>query len=766
MALSNISDLLACDPSNIAIAEFVGNLWEPFGVRNAVLDLATGGQLDLGVVRERLPALLQRLRVDPETLNSTDDVVRVRATAQAFGADWRASPSPLLALTLLTAALEAARAHPTEHELALLAAYSAALLHGVSSGDALAPVVSAHISDICRVYNRAGAFDMSLRLAETSVLLVRQQLASSVAALPDLMDSLYDARTGQSDAAPPVGADARRRVAEKMLAFIDDEMAPALEARNAFFGRSSSDSVAREIRRSTLALQHRRLTQESAKAHSTIGWSSALACDWKALVEGFEALGDREGRINAVNAASAGLDGLLQVPSKKRSEGWSEEVRRLTEYVREGIEAAQSHEDRRSLLRRVAAAEIELQDADASEAALRRIEASLREELDGLDGQDDATRSYLLSGADDFLGLALRRAGPGDQLVRDLFELLRGYELPNVKPPASASLARLFVTRTGSLIQLLDEHESFFRGTSSHDLAVALQDLSSLIRSEIRDNQKTRKAPGTATAWREHVERLSGRVGVSAMAAARKSPDQLLIEADGLAVHVAVSGLFLNAWPDIRAIAATRLGHNVEAMALPGTKRTAVVNCFSPGEAWSRTLEGVGRTLGATACRVTTTDEFLAALQQEASLLIVGAHGSQDGVAGPLTLSVGGRAHPIEDLLSSHRFAKGVTVVAAVCYGAAGQGHFAGRWSSLPEILTTCGARWVIANRWPAWTEPATEADFVAFMKALEVGSVSDDVWTVPRATTEFMRALKNKGNDPRQWAGWTAWSAVDELRG
>lgn len=273
MALSSIADLLACDPSDIAIADFVGDQWEPFAVRNAVLDLAAGGQLDIGVVRKCLSALLQRLQVDPQALNSSDDVVRGRATAQAFGADWRVSPSPLLGLALLTSALDVAGAHPTDDEFVVLAAYSASLLQALSSGTALAPVISAHVSDICRVYNRAGAFGMSLRLAETSVLLVRQQLASSVAALPDLMDSLYDARAGQNDAVPPVGADARRRVAEKMLAFIEDEMSPALEARNVFFGRSQSEQVAREIRRSSLALQHRRLTGTSAER---LAWDQRL----------------------------------------------------------------------------------------------------------------------------------------------------------------------------------------------------------------------------------------------------------------------------------------------------------------------------------------------------------------------------------------------------------------------------------------------------------------------------------------------------------
>lgn len=249
------------------------------------------------------------------------------------------------------------------------------------------------------------------------------------------------------------------------------------------------------------------------------------------------------------------------------------------------------------------------------------------------------------------------------------------------------------------------------------------------------------------------------------MAAAQGSPERLLIEVDGLAVHVAVSGLFLQAWPDLRAIAATRLGHTAEASDLPTTKRTVIVNCFSPGEGWSKALGRARRRLGATICRVTTPDEFSAALQQEASLFILGAHGSQDGIAGPLTLAVGGKSYPTEELLGAHQFASGVTVLAAVCYGSSGQGHFAGRWSSLPEALTTCGARWVIANRWPAWTEPTTEADFFALLRELEDRSTSSDVWAVPSATTDFMKALKAKGNDPRQWAGWTAWSALDDLR-
>ena len=39
MALSSIANLLACDPSDIAIAEFVGKGWGPLEVRNEVLEI-------------------------------------------------------------------------------------------------------------------------------------------------------------------------------------------------------------------------------------------------------------------------------------------------------------------------------------------------------------------------------------------------------------------------------------------------------------------------------------------------------------------------------------------------------------------------------------------------------------------------------------------------------------------------------------------------------------------------------------------------------
>lgn len=189
-----------------------------------------------------------------------------------------------------------------------------------------------------------------------------------------------------------------------------------------------------------------------------------------------------------------------------------------------------------------------------------------------------------------------------------------------------------------------------------------------------------------------------------------------------------------------------------------------VLSGFTRDEPWDKTLQRLAAHLGVGIARFDSPEALRAALSAATSLVVVGGHGLQDGVAGALRIQIGGNLVPIEKAIADVRVPVGATVLCATCFAGSGLGPAVHGWRSMPECLLGAGARAVIANRWPAWSEAKTERDFFDYVPRLRDASVAPSAWAVPALTTAFMKQLRAKHNDPRQWAGWGAWVAPRDL--
>lgn len=154
--------------------------------------------------------------------------------------------------------------------------------------------------------------------------------------------------------------------------------------------------------------------------------------------------------------------------------------------------------------------------------------------------------------------------------------------------------------------------------------------------------------------------------------------------------------------------------------------------------------------------RCSDIDDLRAALDQEASLIVLGCHGAPQAADGKLRLSVGGNNVAATDLLGTVTL-KGATVLCAVCYAGTGPIFSRGGWESLVEMLLDAGARVVVGSRWPAWAEPQTVSAFRRLICELLANSTDPDVWQAGHALARFIGAVRSN-NDPRQWLGWAAW--------
>jgi hypothetical protein len=296
-------------------------------------------------------------------------------------------------------------------------------------------------------------------------------------------------------------------------------------------------------------------------------------------------------------------------------------------------------------------------------------------------------------------------------------------------------------------------------------LARTLFDVARRAQKDISECLAKKAAPVSAPEWGTLLSRLEGRTGLTRLGHDHAaSPRRVVVELDGLGVHVPIAGPLLDVWNGVEAIALTRLGFDRAPAALAGAPGVQVVSGFTRDEPWDMALQRLARHLGTKIERFDTPNALQALLKVAKSLVVVGAHGSQDGVAGALRIQIGARLIPIDEATGDAQLPVGATVLCATCFAGSGQGTANHGWRSMPECLLAAGARAVVANRWPAWTEATTEQEFFAYVARLRDASVAHSAWEVPTLTTAFVKQLRAKNSDPRQWAGWGAWLAPEAL--
>jgi hypothetical protein len=285
-------------------------------------------------------------------------------------------------------------------------------------------------------------------------------------------------------------------------------------------------------------------------------------------------------------------------------------------------------------------------------------------------------------------------------------------------------------------------------------------------QKDIRECVEKKAVPASATEWSDLLGRLEGRVGLTRLGRTHPTPPKrVVVELDGLGVHVPIAGPLLDVWDGVEAIALTRLGFAGAPSALARVASVRILSGFTRDEPWDLALQRAASHLGARITRFDTPEGLRSLLVHPDSLIVIGAHAHQDGVAGALSVQIGSTRVAVEEVFQGVQLPVGATVLCATCFSGSGQGLSIEGWKSMPECLLLSGARSVVANRWPAWTEAQTEQDFLVYVAALRDASVKTSPWAVPTETTAFMKFLRARYKNPRQWAGWGAWVAPRALR-
>lgn len=758
MKIETLDELLNCDVEDLTGATLDGPFWRFLSVRNALID----GQNDLrarGIAWARRFVVEQckRSPFDYRTTYSMSGQPRTDVLAAAFADPGDPSPTPFLPCIVFALAVDGAPVSLTDDEVELLVGYGIAAISKLRAGDSIRTPAAMLLNDICRVLREQGQLELARTLAGQAVAEAKQTAATATIALADLYDALYDARSDLFDRDTSSSDSERLRVSKEMLAFIDGELAPAIRARNALFAQPTPE-VKSVIAESEVALSHRRLTWESAEAVARHGWPVDATKRWLELVARYQELGNDH---NCANALSAAIDALtFLVESGAPHEPELRKV--LAEYERLLVgKPWRTEADRRELYRRVVLAKLAIKEGHDPKA-FGEIRSSLGRELKDADG---LRRAFLLSTADDYLGLALRSFDTDHPEFKDLFQLLRGAALAS--PPAldDTAILRIFVTRFASAIHVSNEGKSirFVRGEASHELARTLSEVARRAQKDIKENIEKKTLPASDKDWNELLDKLAGRLGFTQLGNVESKPARkALIEVDGLGVHLPLAAPLLKAWPDVEAIASRRLFLSPTTSPPASAASVRILSGFVRNEPWDLALQRVASHANSSLERFTSPAELSDLLQRKGSLIIIGAHGHQDGVAGRLQMQFGAARVPIEQVFEGVRLAEGATVLCCTCFAGSGEGLGVEGWRSMPECLLVAGARAVIANRWPAWTESQTEKEFLEYVAALRDDSVAPSVWTAAISTTRFMKTLRAKFQNPRQWAGWGTWISSD----
>jgi hypothetical protein len=753
MTLDSIRSLLDAKPEEVAHAEFVGS-WELFSFRNSLID-AQDELRNRGIAHARAltEALKKRFPFDYVCAYTEPGDARTNALAKAFGGPPDTSSTPFLPVVVFVLAVDGAAADLTEDELSMLAGYGVAAMSKMSSDERASAGAAGLLRDICRVLRDAGQHELAECIAEGGVA-EATRASTPIGPRSELLDALYDARCDRLDCDASELHAERLAAAKTMLTFIDDELAPATRAFNDLLNKVAAQARSAIVERE-LALQHRRLTWQTAASMAQRDWPKDATEKWLKLAKEYAAAGSA---MNQANALSCALDDLvLLVDRNAPLRGDLEAV--LCEYSKAlGESPWRSESHRRGLIRRAVVAELAL-SRKASDALLKAIADSLERELRDAKAPQ---REFILSTADDYLGVFLRAVGPEDARFKALFELLRQAPLPSLVTAGGATVLRFFVTRFGSAIHAsTDDGIELMRGEESHELARTLSDVARRVQRDRDINECPAKKVVSVPApeWGPLLARLEGRTGLTRLGHQHAaSPKRVIVELDGLGVHLPIAGPLLDVWKDVEAIALTRLGFDGAPAARATAPGVQVLSGFTRDEPWDKTLQRLAAHLGTTIARFDTPFALQAFLKGAQSLVVVGAHGTQDGVAGALRVCIGGKFVPIEEATGDAHLPVGATVLCATCFAGSGQGTALHGWRSMPECLLAAGARVVVANRWPAWSEATTEKEFFDYVGRLRDASVDQSAWEVPTLTTAFMKQLRTNHNDARQWAGWGAW--------
>jgi hypothetical protein len=714
-------------------------------------------------IRSVVCGLARSTGIDWEAIASKGNEATALVLAAA-SRPWTDSPSIFAAYLLLTERLTVC---PDEffdpEDLNMLHAYACiaiAILHKDHTFVNCGASILYNISRVLIEKNFAERGE-SISLSAVKSLLTCSNMnpAEVIENIVPALEVLYDAKVAVADTDPPVRDQDRLAIGTAMLQFLKEQLEPSIKARETLWLASGVTQRRSEMKRARIALVHRRMTWETSIAISTGKWPPLRTKQWLKVAAAYDILGDK---VNSALALSNTIDAILDALNRRPDQvmNFSAALRVLTINIETRLsDLFEFSELKRSLLRRLSQALLILHEP---ETAKRHIEAGLALLTEDLKATSDNEnhRSYLLRDADDWLGIQTLIEWPPASWFSETYKTLRGADFPIIQANNAASIARIFVTRSGSFIAAILEGETdihWIRASAGSDLAQTLDEFRRTALKDVNAMSRGSLMPSSAELWKALVRRLCAQLGLFQLNSYMVSSvsRRWIIQCEGVDFHLPMVGLFFNILRSCTFVATSFRDSSAIQPPLPEAKDSVLaINAFPVKDQ----LHGYFKQLSSAAScyhKIASADEFRKALQTPARLVIFGCHGSDSGAGGETFLHFQKEIIPLREVFQDLALPRSSTVLCISCFSGAGFVRATGEWESLAQLFLDAGSMAVIANRWYAWFENATWSALLGLVKTLSRVAPAPDLWPAAEALSVFMNEVHLQNDDPRQWVGW-----------
>jgi len=506
--------------------------------------------------------------------------------------------------------------------------------------------------------------------------------------------------------------------------------------------------------------------------------ADGLAANCIELADGWRGVGRAE---NSRRALVAGLDHVFRLAACG-AQGFENALRTLTRQFSVAIDEADTqdgHGESERMHRTTLAHALALVGSPVE------AERQLRLALASLHGQrasaSSLEREGLLGGADDLIGTAMaidRVATASDRpglLYAHAHLVIRGLP-PAQLSAAGVTVVRPVITRRHAVlgVSTAAQVEHWIELPASLSLLETLDGVRARAGLDLKLGAGKIPPPSSDQVWRDLMKRLRGQLRVAralrtgrSKGATRTAIDRVALVLESTALQVPWLGALVDARIPVRSVLAVRPGAWRHPAPRPSAAdRQVVVNVFQKNEPLGRTLAGLAKQLGLDHVWCSTVEELRAALNTEpARVIVIGCHGTQQGVLGAASLTVGGTEVSVEEALGGVRLPVAASVVSFTCFGGGGLIRAGGEWDSPTEALIAAGARVVVTNRWPAWMMNDSYYELSTLLEALGTAAAGDDSWQLGEAVTRFVERLRGaRPREPWLWAGWMGWTSLEQI--
>ena len=610
--------------------------------------------------------LIDQLRAQGDDLHALD-LARLRAVARevatTVGFDFRAalvadaagntvvrlaakrpakqSPTVFLPCAIMLEGLSSREGVVEDDDLDLLRAYAGLAIAAILERPASLGQGARLVITTSRLYLAGHLPDMALRLSAAGV----EAIAAAAVTAPDAvaeflvyaLEAHYDSRVAVAEADPPIDGPSRVAIAGDMLKFLDESLAPAVEARTKVWERGPSASRTKETRRARAALGHRRMTWETSRAVAGGKWPPDRTEEWLALGEEYVALGDRG---NAAGIGSVLIDELFAFVGRRpdQAAAFAAEFARAAEALESDLRLTEDvrPEHGRDLLKRLVRAQAACGQQAKARTTLDDAVASLAKDV--RNAPNDYVRSALLQDADDWLGIDWEVEWPPGEAFRRTHAAVRRGTSAGIVGSAAAHVVRAFVSRTGSAFAVVragGETPEWVRAEESDELARTLVEFFRRTNRDVASFRAHNALPQTSADWTKLVARLSRQIGFNGLSKLKVPPPaRWIVECDGTSIQLPLAGLaWLALRPEAVAVALPS-GENAEGSEAPTAGDSLLaLNGFPSNDPLHRNIDLLAANRGIAVTDFSTAAELQASLRKPARFVLLGCHGFEQRAA-------------------------------------------------------------------------------------------------------------------------------------